>query len=131
MGIIEKVNHIKINRPKVYILCYRDYSEVNWDEGGHRFILGYFTSVESANNYVKQLVEKRVLMPVKVGTNKFGDDLIRYVKINKVSGYPDISYSINLIIEDHDMDLDYDEISYDGATCPKGIKPEIEFSDGP
>lgn len=130
MGIIKKVDHISINRPKVYILCYRDYSEVNRD-GGHRFILGYFTSEERVNNFVKQLVEQRVLIPVKVGTNKFGDDLIRYVKINQVSEYPDIRTSINLIIEYHEMDLDYGEISYYGVTYPKGIKPEIELLDRP
>lgn len=126
MGIIENKSFVKISRPKVYILKYNDFNDINSDTGGHEFIMGYFTTKENADNHVKQLLDKRKLVAIKIGENKFGDDIIRYAPITKY-GDLDINKAINLVIEEHEMDLDVDEISYYGIKYPD-VKPEVEMT---
>ena len=125
MGIIENKSYVKINRPKVYVLKYNDYSERDFRTGGYEHIIGYFTSKENANNYVRQLIDNRKYVAVKIGENKFGGDIIRYATHH--NGILDIKNAINLVIEEHEMDLDINESSYYGALYPD-IKPEVEMT---
>ena len=125
MGVIENKSYVKINRPKVYILKYRDYSNIDVFTGSHERIIGYFTSKENSDNYVKQLIDNRKYVAVKIGENNFGGDIIRYAPITAWG--IDIKNTINLVIEEREMDLDINESSYFGILYPD-IKPEVEMT---
>ena len=125
MGIIENKSYVKINRPKVYILKYNDHNNIDFFTGSHERIMGYFTSKENADNYVKQLIDNRKYVAVKIGENNFGGDIIRYAPI--AAWGIDIKNTINLVIEEHEMDLDLNESSYFGMLYPD-IKPEVEMT---
>lgn len=125
MGIIENKSYVKINRPKVYILKYRDYSNIDVYTCSHEHIMGYFTSKENADNHVKQIIDNRKYVAVKIGEDKFGGDIIRYAPITAWG--IDIKNAINLVIEEHEMDLDVNESSYYGILYPD-IKPEVEMT---
>jgi hypothetical protein len=125
MGVIENKSYVKINRPKVYILKYRDYSNIDVFTGSYERIIGYFTSKENADNYVKQLIDNRKYVAVKIGENNFGGDIIRYAQTTAWG--IDIKNTINLFIEEHEMDLDVNESSYYGMLYPD-IKAEAEIT---
>lgn len=125
MGIIRTNEYFTVSRSKVYILKYTDYSK-SYSMGSREGIVGYFTSKENADKYIKQLIENRTIVTIKIGKNKDDKDIIRYAKINKF-GNSDIINAINYIIEEHEMDLDANEISYCRIMYPN-MEPQIEVT---
>lgn len=119
MGVITVSKSISINRPKVYVLKMKyDYSHPQYDLfKKDDNTIGYFTSKENASAYVKELVDKGRFTRVISNDikRKDGKVVYRFVQLDR---YHNIVGIVKFLIEEHEMDLCVDEISYYGTDYP-------------